>query len=103
MRRASATLLAALLLLQSVLVPLLDGADRFRGPVIESEHGATSCGHGHDHSVCTQFGANRLLSSEVAKPHGTSLELVFKNRWVRDGVASLIAASLHHSRAPPLA
>jgi len=42
----------------SVAVPLLGRADMVNKTVAESEHSPVECPGGHDHSVCTQVGAN---------------------------------------------
>lgn len=67
-RRVLSPLAGALLLLQAVVVPALEATDAGPRAVLESQHDA-SCLVGHDHSICTQTGANRALSARtVAHP-----------------------------------
>lgn len=60
-RRVAASLTSALILALSVAVPMLDAGQGLRGHVLESEHHGASCVV-HDHTVCTQFGANLPLA-----------------------------------------
>ena len=57
-RTAVAAPLAALLLTLSVAVPVVERADLTHEPVVESEHQPDSCPAPHDHTICTQVGAN---------------------------------------------
>src|SRR4051812_25861299 len=64
-RRALSPLVGALLLLQAAVVPALEATDAGPRVVLESRHDA-SCRVGHDHSICTQAGANRSIVSGSA-------------------------------------
>jgi hypothetical protein len=54
--------LVALLLQLGVVVPLLERTDAFTGPQVESEHGSDHCPTPHDHTICTQVGANQAVA-----------------------------------------
>ena len=41
-----------------VVIPVLERAETVNEPVAESEHNPATCPSGHDHTVCTQVGAN---------------------------------------------
>ncbi len=56
--KALSALLTGVLLAVSVLVPMLDGESASRTPALETEHHAATCVTGHDHTICTQVGAN---------------------------------------------
>jgi len=58
--------LCALLLLLSVAVPLMERADAVHEPVVESKHDPSSCPTPHDHSICTQFGANHAFAANAS-------------------------------------
>jgi len=86
----------------SVAVPVLDGAERTHGPVLESKHNASTCVLGHDHSVCTQLSSNRVLSAERprhAPDTGGTLEL--PTHELQDAPPATVPLT-HRSRAPPL-
>jgi hypothetical protein len=57
-RIAVSTPLATLMLALGVAVPVMERADFARAPVVESEHEPGTCPTPHDHTVCTQVGAN---------------------------------------------
>ena len=63
--RLTALSMAMLLSTLSVVVPLMDGSDRFAGPSVEAEHDGSVCAL-HDHTVCMQVGANQALSENLA-------------------------------------
>lgn len=69
-RRVFATLLATLTLVLSVAIPLLERADLSLDPVAESQHDPGSCAPAHDHTICTQVGANVALTSGPIHPRG---------------------------------
>jgi hypothetical protein len=65
-RTVVAAPLASLLLTLSVAVPIVERADLTHAPVVESEHQPGSCPAPHDHTVCTQVGANHAAPREDA-------------------------------------
>lgn len=60
--------MATLTLALSVAVPLLERADLSLDPVAESAHEPGTCAKGHDHTICTQVGANVALTSGPLHP-----------------------------------
>jgi hypothetical protein len=101
-RRLFGPLLAALLVTQSVVIPLLDSGQRTTVPVLETEHSASACVHGHDHTVCTQYGSNRQVSSQPPRHGATSQEAMAPAPRLDGIVATLRVAAQHNPRAPPL-
>ena len=57
-RRILGPLLGAAVLSTSLLVPLLDRTAAVPDAALETEHHAATCLAGHDHTICTQVGAN---------------------------------------------
>lgn len=101
-RNALAPLLGGLLLASSVLVPLLDGGERAT-PALETEHHPATCVTGHDHTVCTQVGAN-LWTAASDRPEPAHRPRII----VLSPGASPDLPPRHHrtpvrSRAPPFA
>lgn len=99
--RLTASLTLALLTALSVAVPMLDAGDGFQGPGIEAEHHASTCVVVHHHTICTQAGANRALTTHAPAPRRTASELVLPDP-VPVGAAPAshsIGSSL--PRAPP--
>jgi hypothetical protein len=102
-RRRVAPVLAALLVVLSVLVPLLDRGEAVGRAALESEHDAATCVRGHDHTVCAQFGANHTIPGDPPR-HGTvSHEAVSLRRLTDHGVVTTAPHTLRQPRAPPLA
>lgn len=62
LRKVMSTLLTGALLATSALVPLLDRNESANAPVLETEHHASTCVVGHDHTICTQVGANLWIA-----------------------------------------
>lgn len=86
-----------------VAVPVLEQGSFFHHPVAESAHDAGECPSGHDHTICTQVGANLAIDSDDAEgpqaPGAVTLSPV-------DGHRTLPGRTLgraNPSRAPPLA
>src|SRR5688572_18874947 len=73
--RVLATALAVLLISQSFVLPLLDRGESGQGTVIESEHDASLCVRGHDHTICNQYGAGRPLAASPPR-HQTTVTTV---------------------------
>lgn len=59
--------LSLLMLTLSVAVPVLEQDALFGLPIVENEHSPGDCPSGHDHTVCTQVGANLALDSDRAE------------------------------------
>lgn len=95
--------LSALLLFLSATVPLLDMADLRTDVVVESQHDPASCAPSHDHTICTQAGANHAL------PHRTGVRtpvVPLRTRaplGVLGTVPSSVLADGHPTRGPPSA
>ena len=102
LRRAIAPAQAALLLSLSVAVPVLDGAERSRGPVLESKHSAGACVVGHDHSVCTQLSSNRVISGEGPRHGPTTGHTVAAPAHESQDTPPHVVPLARRSRAPPL-
>jgi hypothetical protein len=50
--------MSLLMLVMTVAIPVLERSELVNQPVAESEHNPATCPTGHDHTVCTQIGAN---------------------------------------------
>ena len=95
--------MAALMLCLSVAVPLLDMVDLRPGPVVESQHDPANCAPSHDHTVCTQVGANMALPiREGIRTRIEAARAVAPLR-ISHGVFSSVLADGHPTRAPPSA
>lgn len=101
--RALSTLLAGVLLGTFVLVPLLDRNQAARTPALETEHHAATCVSGHDHTICTQVGANLWIAPADGSTlaHRPRLQMLTSAGTV--DVASLRTHTSTWSRAPPAA
>ena len=95
--------ISLLILTLSVAVPVLERADLVDEPVAESEHNPATCPTAHDHTVCTQVGANLSAPSDVQEhqlPHAVTR--VATPIETPPGVSAAFSEG-HRSRAPPLA
>ena len=103
MRKTVSVWLSALLLTLSIAVPALERAEFVHESVIESAHDPAHCPPTHDHTVCTQVGAN--LSVAAAPTLVDHTQEVFRVAAPVEAPASVhsIFAYGHPSRAPPLA
>ena len=100
-RRAFSAWLSALMVALSVAVPILERADLDHHVRWESEHDPGLCAPAHDHTICTQVGANLSMParatgysptlSVLPGAHGKGLAFAFR-RSAREG---------HPTRAPP--
>ena len=102
-RAGLATGIALLMLTLSVAVPVLERGTFLDRSVVEEEHAPGDCPSGHDHTVCTQFGANLPIDADVVDaPVDGSIATV-----ASPGGARLLPAwtipGTPRSRAPPLA
>lgn len=102
LRRLLAPLLATLLVASSVAVPVMDADGPGNGPVVESEHDAGSCVVGHDHTVCSQAGANRPLPTAERSILAPRLALRSVRETPVRATADRLGSTGHRSRAPPL-
>ena len=93
--------LAALLLVLSVAVPVLERADVAHGTVVESQHDPGSCPTPHDHTVCAQYGANQSASGNAPDgPHASLRSQLVLHRGVE---RTIVAEESFEApaRAPP--
>lgn len=60
--------LSSLMLVMSVAVPLVERADLDHSVRWESDHDPGACAPAHDHTICTQVGANLSLPSRPGLP-----------------------------------
>jgi hypothetical protein len=96
-------LLGALMLFQGLVVPALDGRDWSSGAALELDHTHPGCGHGHDHSVCTQIAGNRALSS-VQVAVRLAVALVTRSTHTETPrLRSAVPVHGRHPRGPPSA
>lgn len=95
--------ITALMLLMSVAIPLLERAEVVNEPVAESEHNPATCPTQHDHTVCTQVGANASAPSHDSAQRSDHTVVVVATPTQAPTVASATFAEGHPSRAPPLA
>jgi len=73
-RRHFSAGLAVLMLSLSVAVPMLERDGFTADSAVESQHDPARCGHGHDHRICAQVGANLSVTATVQHErlsHGT--------------------------------
>jgi hypothetical protein len=101
-KRAVASVLATVMVTLSVCVPLLEREEQSHGPMVESEHSASTCVQGHDHTICTQHGASRQLPSHAPRHGGVSHEAVALTPPVHEIGGTPDLQVSHDSRAPPL-
>jgi hypothetical protein len=102
MKCAVASLVATVLVTLSVCVPLLEREERAHGPMVESEHSASTCVQGHDHTICTQYGASRHAPSQRLRHGGISHEAFALTAAADEVATSFDPRNSHDSRAPPL-
>ena len=103
LRRYASVGISLLMLTLSVAVPVLGRADLVDQPVAESEHNPGECPPGHDHTVCTQVGANL---SALSESHAQHLDHVIGRLALPIQAPRIAGGALeegHPSRAPPLA
>jgi hypothetical protein len=86
----------------SVAIPMLDKTERMGAAVLESEHSASTCVQGHDHTVCTQYGASRHAPSQPPRHGGISREAFALTPAADEAATSFDQRISHDSRAPPL-
>lgn len=101
LRATVGTLASALLLAQLLLVPMLEGTGGGRKLVLESEHSAAACAMGHDHSICVQVGANRVLAGTSTALRLPVLRLASPASPHRVDFPPAAVARSDRTRAPP--
>lgn len=102
-RRGISVGISVLMLTLSVAVPVLERGSVFDHPIAEREHNPGDCPSGHDHTVCTQVGANLSLeAASVQTALGTTVVSVSPIAAKRVFATGPVDGD-RHSRAPPLA
>ncbi|RPH54619.1 hypothetical protein EHM82_06585 [bacterium] len=102
-RRALGGPLAALVLFPGAVSSLLDSRDFRAVAMWESHHDAASCRPSHDHTLCTQIGANQALTSVPDVRVSAARAGVEAPRALLTSVVSSVLADGHPTRAPPSA
>lgn len=97
-----ATVISALMLTLSVAVPVLEQGALFSHPVAEAEHNPGECPSGHDHTVCTQVGANFAFEGRAVESADHAGHITSASSSSDDVAAARAWASNKRSRAPPL-
>ncbi len=103
MRKGVSVGISLLMLTLSVAVPLLEQSDFENEPVAESEHNPGECPTGHDHTICTQVGANLSIVAAHGEQHLDGRLLVVASPTHARGLAIATFDEGHPSRAPPVA
>jgi hypothetical protein len=102
-KRGFALSLTMLLLTLSIAVPLMETSEVADSTVIESEHNPAECPPSHDHTVCTQVGANySAAAGRPTAPIAATIVAVAAATTSPEGASSPFDEG-HPSRAPPLA
>ena len=92
-----------LMLTLSLAVPVLERSELVAEPVFESQHDPATCPTAHDHTICTQMGAN-LSAPSRAQEHRLAHAIVPPaTPSETPTVVSAAFSEGHRSRAPPLA
>lgn len=100
-RKGTAIALASVMLTLSVAIPVYERADVNHGTVAENQHAPGHCPTGHNHTICTQVGANAPATSARATYVIAPVEI---RAPTVVGVAIAAAGAFpegHPSRAPP--
>jgi len=102
-RRAFALGLSLLIFTLSIAVPLMETSEIADATVIESEHNPAECPTGHDHTVCTQVGANlSAIADGHTVPMAGPVLAIRTSKGGPTGTSTPFDEG-HPSRAPPLA
>ena len=102
-RKTVSVAISLLMFTVSVAVPLMDRGELVVELAVESQHDPSRCQHAHDHTVCTQVGANvsvafgtyRHRLAHVVVPAATPVD--------RQSTVTKTFLEGPPSRAPPLA
>lgn len=103
LRTSAALMLTVLMVGGSVVVPLIERADQAHVTVVESEHAPGDCPTGHDHTVCTQVGANAPTPTEQQRHNWARTVVRTVTPATRSDVFATPLADGHPTRGPPLA
>lgn len=95
--------MSALMLTLSVAIPLIERADLVTDPVLESEHNPSTCPRAHDHTVCTQVGANLALATRRVECSITTAVATIAARVEAPDGRTVVSIEGNPSRAPPSA
>ena len=102
LRKALAAWLPALLVVLSVAVPVLERDEFAAEAAVESEHTPGTCPTAHDHTVCTQVGANlSLVSASTTMSHDHTVVLAAAPAEALEASRSVLIDG-HPTRGPPL-
>ena len=82
-------------------VPLLDGDRGYSGPVFEAEHHGSSCVVVHDHTICTQVGANLALTPDSPDPDRLPAGVLDEHPVAAEGPTGVLLHGTRLPRAPP--
>lgn len=95
--------LSLLMLTLSVAIPVLEQGTLLHHPVVESEHAPGDCPSGHDHTICTQVGANLAVEGDdIDAPLAGNVLALEAPRGALT-IAARADEGARRSRAPPLA
>lgn len=97
-----AAVISVLMLTLSVAVPVLEQGALFSHPVAEAEHDPGECPSGHDHTVCTQVGANFAFEGRSVDNPEHADGVTSTAPSTEDVPSARAWASNKRSRAPPL-
>lgn len=97
-----AAVISVLMLTLSIAVPVLEQGALFSHPVAEAEHNPGECPSGHDHTVCTQVGANFAFEGRSVDSSEHTDGVTSTAPHSEDAVPAHAWASTKRSRAPPL-
>ena len=102
LRKALAAWLPALLVILSVAVPALERDEIATETAVESEHTPGTCPTAHDHTVCTQVGANlSVVSASTTASHDHAIVLTAAPAEAPQASRSVLLDG-HPTRGPPL-
>lgn len=102
LKRGTSTGVMLLMLTLSFAVPLMERADQSHAPVVESTHDPASCPPGHDHTVCTQVGANLLALADADTGPTSHADVAEAAPHAEDLAHAVSTGESQRSRAPPL-
>lgn len=101
-RRILGPVLAAVLCITWLAGPVLDSDLPPTTPIVETEHHPATCPPAHDHTICTQLGANQWAPS---RPTFRPPDRPLLGIAPASGIASpafAVPRTSQRSRAPPL-
>jgi hypothetical protein len=93
--------LALLVVTLGVAVPMLDRVDAGPDPAVESEHHPGTCPPAHDHTVCTQHGADLPLVGGWTRGSATSTVHTPPPHEARRASHATTSVAANRTRAPP--